>query len=117
MAGIKNITRTINALLPAVFRVVLVLLILASFGMALSRKNDITPNKVLGAKQIYSVDRGEVEAEITKTIDVIHVRPDYSGAWLRLAVLYGELGQDGLSKNALETARKLNPDLATTDEH
>ena len=94
-------------------RILLVLLILASFGMMISQTSNKKPDKVLGAKQISSVDRGELEAEIRKTKEVIVARPDYAGAWMRLSVLYKEIGEYDLAAQAEKTA----DNLATTENH
>jgi hypothetical protein len=53
----------------------------------------------------------EVAFEIEKTLKVIGDRPDYAGAWVRLSILYEEIGEMELAKTSYETAKELNPDL------
>lgn len=115
--GVNNITRIISAFFPAAFRIVLVLLILAAFGMAISEKPNPSKRKVLGqqtkmeGKNDLMIDKEAIDAEIKKTRDVIYARPDYAGAWLRLSVLYEGLGESDLAEQSRETAKNLDPDL------
>lgn len=52
-----------------------------------------------------------IKADIEKTLKVLNERPDYAIAWLRLSVLYGQIGDNKQADVARENARKLNPDL------
>ena len=52
-----------------------------------------------------------IQEEIAKTQEILKNRPDYSAAWLRLSVLYDQLGENNLAREAKENAQKLNPDL------
>lgn len=88
-------------------RFILVLVIIAAFGMSIA-VSEGERDSVKGTK----VSENEpVQVEIERTLAVIDQRPDYAGAWLRLSVLYEQIGEMKLSKSALETAKKLNPDL------
>ena len=94
-------------ILRSISRIAIVLFIVAGFGMAIAgvgRKEE----KVKGASEV----KNEIYAEeINKTIKVIEERPDYAGAWVRLSVLYNQVGETMLSEKALENAKRLNPDL------
>ena len=88
-------------ILRSISRIAIVLFIVAGFGMAIAgvgRKEEEVKN------EIYA-------EEINKTIKVIEERPDYAGAWVRLSVLYNQVGETMLSEKALENAKRLNPDL------
>lgn len=88
-------------------RIILVLLIIAAFGMSIAM-SDSARESVKGTK----VSENEpIQREVEMTLAVIEQRPDYAGAWLRLSVLYEQIGELELAKGALETAKKLNPDL------
>lgn len=65
--------------------------------------------EVLGTE---TIDSGlDVWREIEKTRAIIERRPDYAAAWLRLAVLYEQIGEVRLAGEARDYAGRLNPDL------
>lgn len=72
------------------------------------RKIDI---KTLGVKTSEMVNRQEIEDEIKKTQAVLTARPDYVAAWIRLSVLYEQIGESDLAEEARERAKNLNRDL------
>ena len=98
-------------------RIILILLIVASLGMALAMGDDGKNNRVLGSssEQLDSgnstINREAVIEEIKKTQTVLRVRPDYVAAWTRLSVLYEQVGESGLAEEARERARILNADF------
>ena len=57
-------------------------------------------------------DGVDVLLEIEKTRAIIEKRPDYAAAWLRLAVLYEQIGEVQLAGEARDYAGRLNPDLS-----
>lgn len=65
-------------------------------------------SQVLGEETEVRVD---VREEIARTKAVLESRPDYAAAWLRLAILYEQMGEIELAADARNTAVKLNPDL------
>lgn len=93
-------------------RIILALLIIASFGLAISRGTSLKDSKVLGSSSNSSVeatiDRKIIDEEIKKTQEVIRLRPDYAGAWVRLSVLYEQIGEFELATQAKEIANKLD---------
>ena len=89
--------------LRKISRIVIGLLIIAGFGMAISGVGSARSN-VKGARDEA---KSQVVEEINRTIKVVEARPDYAGAWLRLSVLYEQLGDIELSKRALENAKQL----------
>lgn len=104
--GVDNILRTINASFPAAVRVILVLSIVATFGMAIAGVKEESP-----VKGVRASDSEFVTSEINRTLKVIGERPDYTGAWMRLAVLYEQIGETDKADEARIEARRLNPDL------
>lgn len=65
--------------------------------------------EVLGME---TIDSGlDVWREIEKTRAIIERRPDYAAAWLRLAVLYEQVGENELASIAREQVNRLSPDL------
>lgn len=96
--------------LPHIFRsiprIVLVFLILALFSLAVlyGQRGPVVKGTGIEVDDV-------LESEIQKTLDVIEKRPDYAGAWIRLAVLYEQIGEKELAVKALDTAEELNPDL------
>ena len=66
--------------------------------------------QVLGTEN--NDDGVDVWQEIEKTRAIIEKRPDYAAAWLRLAVLYEQIGELQLAGEARDYAGRLNPDLA-----
>jgi len=74
----------------------------------------INPKNSFAQKQLLTVNKLEtpnIQEEISKTQEILKIRPDYSAAWLRLSVLYDQLGENNLAREAKENAQKLNPDL------
>src|SRR3989344_8095143 len=74
----------------------------------------INPKNSFAQKQLLTVNKLEtpnIQEEISKTQEILKNRPDYSAAWLRLSVLYDQLGENNLAREAKENAQKLNPDL------
>lgn len=66
--------------------------------------------RVLGTEtQDQDID---VFLEIERTRRILETRPDYAAAWLRLAVLYEQIGELQLAGEARDYAGRLNPDLA-----
>ena len=107
--NIPRISHTLDVNIPNVFRLILALLIVAAFGMYIST---IRISKVKGAKtQTLDLRQSEfLQNEIEKTVKVTQNRPDYAGAWLRLSVLYEEMGDNEKANAARATAQRLNPD-------
>lgn len=50
---------------------------------------------------------GEIEEQITKTLAVLKNQPDWQAAWIKLADLYEKVGEDELSTEAKEKAKRL----------
>lgn len=98
--------RTISASFPAVLRFILVLLIIAAFGMAIAGV-DKSGGAVKGVKD----DKQIVSMEIEKTLKVVEMQPDYAAAWTRLSVLYEQMGDSENAKLARDNADRLNVDL------
>jgi len=88
-------------------RIILVLVIIAGFGMALAGIKS-ERSQVKGVK---AQEAEYLKDEIDKTRKVIAKQPGYADAWVKLSVLYEQIGETELSKRAMETAKKLNPDL------
>lgn len=97
-------------------RIILVFLIVASFDLALN-KGENKSDKVLGlsteqaALNDLTIDRQAVEQEINRTQAVLTARPDYVAAWVRLSILYEQIGESNLAVQARERARILNADF------
>lgn len=89
-----------------VIRLIFVLLILASFGMAIASVDE-REDQVKGVKDENRV----LSEEIDRTLKVVAMRPDYAAAWIKLSVLYEQVGDSENAKRALENAKRLNPDL------
>ena len=71
----------------------------------------VSPKNTYAQKQLLIVNKLEtpnIQEEIAKTIEILKIRPDYSTAWLRLSILYDQLGENNLAKEAKEKALKLN---------
>lgn len=107
----NSLNRYLTHNLRNIPRIVLVLLIIAAFGMAIAKvpsqpKVQESKNSVKGAR---SFNEQILNDEIEKTLKVVQERPDYAGAWVRLSVLYDQVGEVDKSKSALETALRLNP--------
>lgn len=119
--GINNIPRTINASFPALLRLVLALVIVASFGVSYARNiegvgngqnnsgqkpmsKNSTDEAVLG-------DSTKLREEIDRTKKILIVRPDYLDAWIKLSILYEQLGDIESSQEAKNKAVSLNPNL------
>lgn len=69
------------------------------------------PQNTFAQKQLLSVNKlaiPNIQEEIAKTQEILKARPDYSAAWLRLSILYDQLGEKELAKVAKEKALKLN---------
>ncbi|MDP2632935.1 MAG: hypothetical protein Q8P25_04425 [Candidatus Curtissbacteria bacterium] len=98
-------------------RIILILLIVASFGMALAMGDESKNSKVLGLSgeqpdlSNSTINREGINEEIKRTKAVLTARPDYVAAWLRLSVLYEQIGENSLAEEARERARSLTPDL------
>jgi len=88
-------------------RMILVFTILGIFGFLLITKSQ-TEAQIKGAR---SENRDQIKSEIDKTLKVINERPDYAGAWIKLSVLYEQIGEMELARKASEAAQKLNPNL------
>ena len=74
----------------------------------------VSPKNTYALKQLLIVNKLEtpnIQEEIAKTIEILKIRPDYSTAWLRLSILYDQLGENNLAKEAKEKALKLNSNL------
>ena len=74
----------------------------------------INPKNSYAQKQLLIVNKLEtpnIQEEIAKTQEILKIRPDYSAAWLRLSILYDQLGENDLAKEAKEKALKLNSNL------
>ena len=74
----------------------------------------VNPKNTYAQKQFLIVNKLEIpniQEEIAKTQEILKIRPDYGAAWLRLSVLYNQLGENNLAREAKENAQKLNPDL------
>lgn len=96
----------INYSFRVVSRVVLALIIFTASGFViLTRVNDA------GRVQGVSDQRQLLIDEITKTLQVVEDRPDYAGAWNKLSVLYEQVGETALAKDAHEIAKRLDPDF------
>ena len=71
----------------------------------------VSPKNTYAQKQLLIVNKLEtpnIQEEIAKTQEILKTRPDYSAAWLRLSILYDQLGEKDLAKVAKEKALKLN---------
>ena len=71
----------------------------------------VSPQNTYAQKQLLIVNKlgtPNIQEEIAKTIEILKIRPDYSAAWLRLSVLYDQLGENDLEKEEKEKALKLN---------
>jgi len=71
----------------------------------------LEPNNPYAAGLLSTLDEKnshEIIDQISKTREILHIRPDYAAAWLRLSVLYQKTQEDELANQALETAKKLN---------
>lgn len=96
--------------IPMVSRILVVIVILgvAALLMLPTEVNDEKP-QVLGAetpaKLVYANE------EIERLVKVLGERPDYAAAWLRLSILYEQIGESDLALEAREKARDLNPDF------
>jgi len=62
-------------------------------------------------QELNTQDIKQTEEEIQKIIKILEVRPDYAAAWISLGLLYEQIGEDDLAKNAKERAKALNSDL------
>lgn len=62
-------------------------------------------------KKVNLGNKKQIEQELALTKRVLETRPDYAGAWMRLAIIYDQLGEDELAIEARNRARKLNPEL------
>lgn len=62
-------------------------------------------------KRLDREDSPEIVQDIQSTLEVLKKRPDYSSAWLRLAILYDEIGDMEKAKDAREHLKVLAPDL------
>lgn len=105
----NSLNRYLTHNLRNIPRIILVLLIVAAFGMYLST---IKIAKVKGVKT-QNINREENEflkREIERTIKVTQERPDYAGAWLRLSILYERIGETDKANEARITAQRFNPD-------
>jgi len=56
-------------------------------------------------------DLENLDAEIVKTKEVLSKRPDYATAWLKLSILYKQIGENEMSETARVEAIRLNPNL------
>ena len=114
MTSLSNY-RTISASFPAILsvtvRLLVVLLILGFASLVIfSNRSDDNSQDVLGSRET-NADLVDAQGEISRLLSVIEQRPDYAAAWLRLSVLYDQLGENDLAQQARETARRLNPNL------
>lgn len=89
-------------------RIIIITVILSFFALAVVAESN---NSGTDVKGVSNINRDEVNLEIDNTLSVIKARPDYAGAWIRLSVLYEQIGQSDLAKKAMEAAKRLNPDL------
>lgn len=62
-------------------------------------------------KKVSLGNTKQIEQELALTKRVLEARPDYAGAWTRLALIYDQLGEDKLAVEARNRARSLNPEL------
>lgn len=76
--------------------------------LALDPKN---PFVIQELKQLASQNSEEAKKQIDRLTKILEVRPDYAAAWESLGILYKEIGEEGLARQAKEKARNLNPDL------
>ena len=119
---ISRISRTFDVNIPRTLQVVsrtfVIVAILSSVGFIwYSSELQSGFNEGLGAKvekqetmdvQVESVDAWQ---EIERTLSILEQRPDYAAAWLRLAVLYEQVGELELAREARDYTNRLNPDL------
>lgn len=88
-------------------RTFVLFLVLVAF-LAFLAFADGAKSQVAGA----STDQNEeLNEEINRTLSVIEARPDYAGAWVKLSVLYEQIGEPELASGAMETAKELNPNF------
>jgi len=59
-------------------------------------------------------DPQEIEAEIVKWQQILADYPDYRDGWLKLTILYLQLGKDDQATQALKNALELNPNYEIT---
>src|SRR3989344_4036768 len=74
----------------------------------------VSPKNTYALKQLLIVNKLETpntQKEIAKTQEILKTRPDYSAAWLRLSILYDQLGEKDLAKEAKDNAIKFNSNL------
>jgi len=74
----------------------------------------VSPKNTYALKQLLIVNKLEtpnIQKEIAKTQEILKTRPDYSAAWLRLSILYDQLGEKDLAKEAKDNAIKFNSNL------
>ena len=107
-----NNYRTIHAFFPASFaniaRLILIVLIGTALGFILWGQSHgffAKEGSVKGVESSAELD--ELMTEIKKTEAVLLERPDYARAWLRLAALYAQVGEEDLEREALNKARVL----------
>lgn len=62
-------------------------------------------------KKVSLGDTEKIERELEVTKRVLETRPDYAGAWIRLALIYEQLGNAKLADEARSRARRLNPEF------
>lgn len=68
--------------------------------------NDERP-QILGAETRANLVYANEEIE--RLVKVLGERPDYVAAWLRLSILYEQIGETDLAAQAREKARELDP--------
>lgn len=89
-------------------RIFAVILILGFASLVIfSNQADDNLQDVLGSRET-NADLVDAQGEISRLLSVIEKRPDYAAAWLRLSVLYDQLGESDLAEQARETAQRLN---------
>lgn len=92
-------------------RILVVVMILALCSLVIfSNQEDDNWEDVLGSR-MTNANLVDAQGEISRLLNVIEQRPDYAAAWLRLSVLYEQLGENDLAEQARGRARRLNPDL------
>lgn len=91
-------------------RIFVVIVILGVVGL-LMLPGEVNDNQEQVLGEAASVNLVYASEEIERLVKVLGERPDYAAAWLRLSILYEQLGDNYKATEARITAKKLTGDF------